>query len=57
MMMQKGSVSANMLMQKHPMSIIPTSLMAGSRYSFLFQLDPKDYAGWAPRLETGWLCH
>lgn len=26
-------------------------LMAGSRYSFLFQLDPKDYAGWARGLK------
>ena len=26
-------------------------LMAGSRYSFLFQLDPQDYAGWARGLK------
>ena len=26
-------------------------LMSGSRYSFLFQLDPKDYAGWARGLK------
>jgi LysM repeat protein len=26
-------------------------LMAGSRYSFLFQLDPKDYTGWARGLK------
>jgi LysM repeat protein len=26
-------------------------LMTGSRYSFLFQLDPKDYAGWARGLK------
>lgn len=26
-------------------------LMAGSRYSFLFQLDPKDYVGWARGLK------
>lgn len=26
-------------------------LMAGSRYSFLFQLDPKDYVGWANGLK------
>jgi len=26
-------------------------LMAGSRYDFLFQLDPKDYAGWAKGLK------
>jgi len=26
-------------------------LMAGTRYSFLFQLDPKDYAGWARGLK------
>jgi len=26
-------------------------LMSGTRYSFLFQLDPKDYAGWARGLK------
>ena len=26
-------------------------LLSGSRYSFLFQLDPKDYAGWARGLK------
>jgi len=26
-------------------------LMSGSRYSFLFQLDPKDYVGWAKGLK------